>query len=249
VLVRLRAGLPTKEHLAPFIGNLYEDILINDRLQRSAKLHMADVYRKLNVATADPLWQMYMRTYEILWQLPSGTLARGSQADVRVNTDAQLAARLARSYAKDWLAGAGRFAALCLPYLLKDEAKDAQKGHQSWNDTKDAGKGGVPDGLMEVEAGEDDVVHPAEDPDLSGLNAAEKSQDGWGPSEAKAAPAGRTGLKTMKQYRDPFEYAQVFRASGCGTIPAGVPGALARPTGSPRRKSPCASLQGGRAQQ
>src|SRR5438477_915557 len=35
MLARMRWALPLKEHLAGFIGNLYTDLLINDRLQRS----------------------------------------------------------------------------------------------------------------------------------------------------------------------------------------------------------------------
>ena len=40
---RLRRGLPSREQYAPFISNLYSDLLINDRLQRSAGLSMAEV--------------------------------------------------------------------------------------------------------------------------------------------------------------------------------------------------------------
>jgi hypothetical protein len=208
VLVRLRAGLPTKEHLAPFIGNLYEDLLINDRLQRSAQLHMAQVYERLNIATGDRMWLLYMRIYELLWQLPRGSLAK-AEIDPRINTDAQLGARLIRAFAKDWLGGAGRFAALCLPYLMKDEAATAQRCHLPWHDTKDAGKGGMPDGLTEVEADELDAIHPAEDPDLSGVPFDE------GPEVSKSRRRKMTGRKTVKHYRDPFEYQQVLRAAGC----------------------------------
>jgi hypothetical protein len=135
-MARLRRGLPTKEHLAPFIGNLYADLLINDRLQRSAGLSIAGVYRLLQDGKpSDRLWTLYMRTYELLWRMPSGSLA-GLQPDARINTDAQLCTRLIRNYAKDWLDGAGRFAALYLPYLLEqDEAKKARKQHVPWSDT------------------------------------------------------------------------------------------------------------------
>ncbi len=213
VMVRIRAGLPTKEHLAPFIANLYEDLLINDRLQRSAQLHMADVYRQLNLASGDRLWHFYMRTYEILWRLDRGTLAKGDR-DARIDLDAELGSRLIRSYASDWLGGAGRFAALCLPYLLKDEAKGAQENHQPWNDAKDAGKGGEPDGLTEIEDGETDAIHPYEDPDLSGVPI-DSAPDKLEKEPASDSPPARiTGIKTIKRYRDPFEYAQVLKAAG-----------------------------------
>jgi hypothetical protein len=43
MLARMRAALPTLENFAPQLANLYTDLLINDRLQRSANLRMAEV--------------------------------------------------------------------------------------------------------------------------------------------------------------------------------------------------------------
>ena len=122
VLARIRAGLPTHEESAPFIANLYTDLLINDRLQRSAGLNMAGVFQALAAPSQSHLWTFYMRVYEILWSMPRRTLAIGT-VNSSVDLDAQLCARLIRSYARDWLEGAGRFAVLCLPYL-HDDAKD-----------------------------------------------------------------------------------------------------------------------------
>jgi len=77
MIARMRWALPTKEHLAGFVGNLYTDLLINDRLQRSANLSEAKVYETLGSGSADALWTLYMRIYEILWSLPTGTIAGG----------------------------------------------------------------------------------------------------------------------------------------------------------------------------
>ena len=73
-IARIRAGLPTKEHLAGFIANLYTDLLINDRLQRQAGLDIAGVYQALGKGSRDAMWAFYMRIYEILWRLPKKTL-------------------------------------------------------------------------------------------------------------------------------------------------------------------------------
>jgi len=62
MLARMRVGLPTKEHCAPFISNLYSDLLINDRLQRSAGLDMSGVYVELGSDCRDRLWTLYMRS-------------------------------------------------------------------------------------------------------------------------------------------------------------------------------------------
>jgi hypothetical protein len=218
MLARMRVGLPTKEHLAPFIANLYSDLLINDRLQRSAGLDMAGVYVRLGAECRDQLWTFYMRTYELLWKLERGQLARG-EIDGRLNQDAQLGARLIRNYAKDWLEGAGRFAALCLPYLLADEAARVQKLMSIWSDTRCAGEGAVPDGLTEIDEGElTGALHPADDPELSGVESPEPSPAA-GPSKAEAQ---RTGTKTAKNYRQPIDYAEVLKAAGVNADPADI---------------------------
>jgi hypothetical protein len=216
MLARMRVGLPTKEHLAPFIANLYADLLINDRLQRSAGLDMSGVYLKLGSECRDRLWTLYMRIYELLWKLDRGRLARG-EIDGRLNQDAQLGSRLIRSYSKDWLDGAGRFAALCLPYLLEDEAARAQKLMSIWNDTRCAGNGAIPDGLAEIDEGElNGAIHPADDPGLSGIEAHQPSPAA-DPAKGKAQ---QTGTKTSKTYRQPIDYAEVLKAAGVNADPA-----------------------------
>ncbi len=210
LLVRIRRGLPTKEGLAPMVSNLYSDLLINDRLQRTAELDIAGVYLQLGSATSSRLWTLYMRIYELLWKLPKGQLAKGD-CDARLNQDAQLGARLIRSYAKDWLGGAGRFAVLCLPYILEDEEQRLARILATWSDTRCAGRGGFPDGIVEIDDAElSGAIHPAEDPDLSGI-------DDLAADAAKVSgrtPGELSGRKTAKSYRQPFEYADVLKASG-----------------------------------
>jgi hypothetical protein len=138
MLARMRHGLPTREHLAPLVANLYADLLLNDRLQRDAGLDMAGVYRALGGGETDRFWTLYMRIYEILWSLPRGTLAAGP-GDGRLEADAVLGARLVRSFARDWLDGAGRFAALCLPYLLEDQGQGTRRILRGWLDTEGCG--------------------------------------------------------------------------------------------------------------
>jgi hypothetical protein len=218
MLARMRVGLPTKEHCAPFISNLYSDLLINDRLQRSAGLDMSGVYVELGSDCRDRLWTLYMRIYELLWKLNRGQLARG-KIDGRLNQDSQLGARLIRSYSKDWLDGAGRFAALCLPYLLEDEAARMQKLLAVWCDTRSAGNGAIPDGLTEIDDDElTGAIHPADDPELSGVEAPSESND---TSDSNRNPR-QTANKTAKTYRQPIDYAEVLKAAGANIDPAEV---------------------------
>ena len=210
LLVRIRRGLPGKESYAPMISNLYADLLINDRLQRSESLDMAGVYLSLesDSGAKSQFWLLYMRMYELLWSLPPQSLVQADY-DQRLNQDAQLGARLIRSYAQEWLGGAGRFACLCLSYVEEDDA-EFQKKFQAWCDAIAAGSGAFPDGLSELEDDElDGTIHPAEDPELSGINLDDLLGDG-----SVRMPNRSSGARTMKNYREPFDYAEILKAAG-----------------------------------
>ena len=216
MIARMRWALPTVEHHAPMVANLYTDLLINDRLQRSANLRLADVYRQLaengGGAASGAVWSLYTRIYEILWSLERGSL-RGGKTNDRLEGDAWLGARLIRSYARDWLDGSGRFAALLLPHLLED----GQSGKllEKWFDTRNAGANGEPSGLVEQDPDEKNgAIHPAEDPDLADF-------DGEGAKEAVAVdvissqPKDVTKNEQSKgQAREPFQYGEILRATG-----------------------------------
>ncbi len=208
LLSRIRRGLPGVEAYAAMVSNLYSDLLINDHLTRSAELDIPGVYKAIESPTDSQMWLLYMRIYELLWRLPPNTLAQGKY-DARLNQDAQLGARLVRSYARDWLGGAGRFACLCFPYVEKEQA-EMQKWMQIWCDAIRAGAGGFPNGLADEDADEaDGVIHPAEDPYLSGIGIDSSSGDGSGRVRSQDS-----GEKTIKSPRGPFEYAEILKATG-----------------------------------
>lgn len=216
MIARIRRGLPTKEQLAPFVANIYADLLINDRLQRSAGLKMMDVYRALGEESGDRMWTFYMSIYEILWSLQRGSLAKG-KIDSRIEGDAQLGSRIVRVYAKDWLRGSGRFAALCLPYLLEDEGKQMQKLLKGWLDTQNAGAGGMPDGLTEIDSDEiDDNIHPSRDKRLTGIYD-DGEEAGAGADTVSQEPthaSSNTPGNREGQCREPFEYGEILKGLG-----------------------------------
>ncbi len=212
MLARIRRGLPGCESYAPMVGNLYADLLINDRLQRQRGRNMAGVYQKLMTEENNSkLWQLYMRMYELLWSLPPATLVSG-KLDSRVNQDALLGSRLIRVYSRDWLHGAGRFACLLLPYVA-EEGEAARKQFGIWCDTLQAGAGEIPDGLAEIDEDElNGIMHPAEDPVITGLDPIDLvEQPGLGRGRV---PGALSGLKTLKTFRDPFEYSEILKAAG-----------------------------------
>lgn len=200
MLARIRRALPTLEAQSPMVANLYTDLLINDHLQRQAGLRMADIYRRLmqdSAPAADGVWQLYMRIYEHLWRLDPGSLS--GAADQALDTDAWLGARLVRVYAGDPLRGATRFAALLLPYLVKDAAREQAV---TWLlDTGDAAAGCEPGGIDDIDAGEDEGdLHPINDPRVAGTSEIDADA---------AAPGNARG-----QARDPFEFGEILKLGG-----------------------------------
>lgn len=210
LIARIRRGLPGKERQAGMIANLYADLLINDRLERQAgkSLSLDGVYRRLGGGSTDRMWTFYMRIYEILWSLDRGSLAGGS-IDRQIDFDAGLGARLVRVYAKDWERGAGRFAALCFPYLEENDGEGVRIALRGWLDTEGSSEEGIPDGLTEIEEDEEDgAIHPALDPEITGIDD---------PGDARPLGTGRSragDTQPRQRHRDPAEYREILRSVG-----------------------------------
>ncbi len=198
IIARIQRALPGYETYAPLVSNLYSDLLINDKLKREYGLKIDEVYAKIGGGSKDKMWTFYMRIYEILWGLTKGSLAKG-EMDSLLEGDAQLGNRLIRSFSKDWLSGAGRFAALCYPYLIKERAMEVQRIMSVWMDASEAGAGAdFPSGLTEVDDGElTDCKHPSLDDTANGGNPISSTQGG-----------------SIGQHREPFQYGQILKALG-----------------------------------
>lgn len=206
-IARMRRSLPTVEAQAPMVANLYTDLLINDRLKRASRLRMEEVYRALRPKKPSKLWQLYLRIYELSWALKRGDLGAPFKDD-RIEGDALLGMRVIRSYAADFVRGAGGFAALILPYLL--EQKQPMEGFDPFGDTLNAGAGGVPDGLAGEEGDEGDGVHPALDPFLS-----DEDEVGDVEADTRASPPEKGPHEAAKgQARTPFVFGEILRAAG-----------------------------------
>jgi hypothetical protein len=215
---RMLVGLPSAAvHLA---ANLYEDLLINDRLHRRGGIDVAAVYRRLVRRESKPTatWQVYARTYEHLWRLAPGTLALGKIPD-DVDADAMLLARMIRSFAGDWLRGARRFAAVLHRYLAQDEERKVEQtfAELGLHDTRRAhapatgasAAAAIPDGMTEVDPSELEDDEEFDRDILDPLGESDRPAPGSTPSDSTAATHQRGG-----QHRQPFEYAQVLKALG-----------------------------------
>jgi hypothetical protein len=203
LLLRVRRGLAGRTEPAPLVANLYADLLINDRLQRSRGLRMDEVYRRLGANARSLLWTFYMRIYEHLWALPAGDLA-GEVDDATLDGDARLAARLVRVYASDWLDGAAGFAALCARYLDEDDKKAMRQVSRRvcsgvlGEDAHIPGLAGADDG--------GEVLHPALDPRVNDFAEAE--------GDARNPDRSPPGELSGSQFREPFEYGQLLAQLG-----------------------------------
>ena len=208
MIARIHVNLPTIEHQAAMVANLYSDLLINNHLQRQFSLRMDEVYQKLNQTPSDSqLWRLYMRIYEHLWQMKPAALGGVCDSDA-MEGDAWLGARIIKVYASEWLIGASRFAALLLPYLIKENGKSE---HISiLMDTQYAGDGQFPPGLTGKDPGERDAMHPSLDSALTGDSASRETS----PPDAVGQTPSESIQHSADQYREPFEYGEILKASG-----------------------------------
>jgi hypothetical protein len=222
---------------AHVVANLYGDLLINDRLHRR-EIGVVDVYRKfkqsIGSGESTQVWRVYTRAYEHLWHMPPGSLAPAGVTD-EMNADAALVSRLVRHYASNWLRGVRRFTCILYPYLQADE--EARKRQTfvvaGLCDTRGAGRCSgcgdgdvIPDGLSGIdpaELGEDDDFDRDLDDPIGGRRGDERDQSANRkgrrgrrpmPDQMNTAPS-RSGKGTpTRQFREPFEYAEILRALG-----------------------------------
>lgn len=146
----IQTAMPRYEHLASMIVNIYEDLFINDKLKRQHNLRMEEVYQKIG-SQEEKFWNFYMRTYEILWALPSGTLTLGN-IENSIHSDAMLVNRIVRNFSNDWLRGAFDFGTICYPYFIDNSNKSYLNHLTIFHDTKDIGEGAeVPSGITDIE--------------------------------------------------------------------------------------------------
>jgi hypothetical protein len=197
MIARMRHALPSVEEQAGLIANLYGDLMINDRLYRDHGLRMDMLYKRIGIKSRSKLWNFYMRIYEILWSLESGELVSMDPED-EMEGDGQLGYRIIRSYQGDWLQGAGRFAALCLTYLLEERGASGEKGVRVWMDAEAPGKGAdIPPGLAEMDPHEiTGALHPALE------------------EEGESDPRDAGNESGGDNFREPFEYGQILKSMG-----------------------------------
>ena len=176
IAARVRAGLVDADELVGPVANLWNDLLVNDRLQRSRAADLVGVWHALGRPT-DPLMALVLRACELLWDQPRGSLA-GTAARVDESA-ALLCSRLVRAYARDPVGGAAGFASLVRTSLTSDELAAAVPAVRRVTCRDGGQERGLPYGVA-TDAGLDaPVLHPSLDPAVVG-------RDGIPPADASA---------------------------------------------------------------
>ncbi len=190
----IQTAMPRYEHLASMIVNIYEDLFINDRLKRQHNLRMEEVYQKIG-GQEEKFWNFCMRTYEILWALPSDTLTKGNIENY-IHSDAMLVNRIVRNFSNDWLRGAFDFGTICYPYFINNANESYLSKLTIFHDTKDIGEGAeVPSGITDIEI-------ESELGDLTGSTKGKKSE------------IGPSGEIKPKPSLSPSQYSTICEALG-----------------------------------
>lgn len=226
VLRRTLVGLP--DPIVALCANLWADSLINDRLVQdggeetaAGPVGIVEVYRRLRLhhgGESDRVWRVYARSLEVLWREPRDSLVAADGVSDAEHADAALLARIVRVFARDWIRGGRRYAAVLLRHFAEDLAEAEQRAGQNGlfvrsglHDTESAGRdqhgesGDLPAGVMQIDPAElepldGDLLEGAADATGEGDDAA------GGGSEGPSRPGGNA--------RPPFEVGQLLRAMG-----------------------------------
>ena len=201
ILATVRQAIPTLEAQAPWVANLWTDLVVNDRLQRTSGLDLAALYRKMDPSSGQ-VWALYLRIYERLWDLPRGSIAPlpATLDSIELfEADAWLGSRTVRVYRDDPVTGAGRFACLLLAWLARDK-EEAKALSELWQDAKTAATGAqVPAGIANIEPQK--PIHPSEDSRVC-------------PSEDSEDPPGAKAADSEGQTLVPWEIGELLRLGG-----------------------------------
>lgn len=107
---------PEQHAFAPLIVNLYQDLLINTRLQVDKKIAVEPLLRALRPEQPNLFWNWVLRVYELRWRLPKRTLC-WHQPDPLAEADAILVARMIQPLKRNVFQYMSDFTHICQYYL------------------------------------------------------------------------------------------------------------------------------------
>ncbi|HEY9841545.1 MAG TPA: hypothetical protein V6D23_13875 [Candidatus Obscuribacterales bacterium] len=184
---RAFAALPEVREQVAMVVNLFQDLLINTRLQLEKGCDLRPLLLALRPPDPDPFWEWALRICEIRWRLPGQSLSRQASDDP-AEADAILAARLIQPRGRHLLENMHAFAGLCESYLPQESTP------APWLDLPAQAKHGLPAGL---------IAQPTQP------GQPEASEPGNG-----KAPGRGTSLGAPRQYLEPPAYAALLAVTG-----------------------------------
>lgn len=138
----------------PHLVNLWQDLLINQRLYQVHQAQLFPLIKALCPAQPTPLWQWVLRGYEYLWKLAPGSLIR-LNSDPCLEADAADLADLVQTFQKQDLGGLTAFAKLCQSYLEQEKRPWSLSEGTAWS---------APAPLTAAEEGHEPVSRPNDAP-------------------------------------------------------------------------------------
>lgn len=153
-------GVEQRGQMATVV-NLYEDLLINTRLQLEKGLDLVPLLLALRPPDPEPFGNWLLRVCELRWRLPARSLS-WQAPDAAGEADAMLASRLIQPRGRRLVEDLHAFAELCRPHL------PAAPIVLSWLDAAEPDPDGIPAGLAEAPGASaqrvEDPVPPSDTP-------------------------------------------------------------------------------------
>jgi hypothetical protein len=127
----LQSHLPNAIPELPHLANLWQDLLINQRLYPVHQTDLISLIKALCPSQPPPLWQWVLRGYEYLWYLTPGSLIPISN-DPCLEADASDLADLVHAFQNNDLGGLAGFAQLCKTYLDQESRPFRMREGTAW---------------------------------------------------------------------------------------------------------------------
>lgn len=135
--------LPEHQQHWHSLANLWQDLLINYHLHQHTPLKISELLRLLSPSEPSLLWQIVLRTYELLWHLPAGNLLQ-TPLSLCAEADARECAWQIQASPRADLSGLKVFARICrnalpvkAPGLNLSEMTDLGAGLSSSPENRD----------------------------------------------------------------------------------------------------------------
>jgi hypothetical protein len=189
----LQSHLPNAIPELPHLANLWQDLLINQRLYQAHQTELISLIKALCPTQPTPLWQWVLRGYEYLWHLAPGSLIPLSN-DPSLEADASDLADLVHGFQYNDLGGLAGFAQLCKTYLDQESRPFRMREGTAW-----PGQQPIP---AQLTAGADKETRPS------------NSENPWSLELPKPVSISQTSQTAQNLHESPQHWQQFWAELG-----------------------------------